>query len=97
MASRKDFMCYIVFVPYPMFSDDKNIYLKFDMLLCKGMTNEVIGKASAILTRATLTEKAHFSYYDYYLYDEKLLDMLDDNHKEQALASCDDIVEVIWG
>lgn len=91
-------MKYIHFVPYPTFSDDKNIYFKLEILYCRGPEkNKVIGNASAILARATLTEETHFSYYDYYLYDENLLDMLDDNHKEEALESCNKIAEVIWG
>ncbi len=87
----------ILFVPYPTFSDDKNIYFKLELLYGRFPNNTVVGSGSAILARGNLTEKAHFSYYDYYLYDENLLDMLDDNHEEEALESCNKVAKAIWG
>ena len=90
-------MNHILFVPYPTFSDDKNIYFRLELLYGRFPNNTVIGSGSAILARATLTEEAHFSYYDYYLYDENLLDMLDDNHEEEALESCNKVAKAIWG
>ncbi len=88
----------IIYVPYPSYSNDKDIYLKLEILYCTEFTNEVIGNCSAILTRATLTEKEHFSYFNPYIYDEKEAGkkgiIIDD---EDALKDCIPVSKAIWG
>ena len=88
----------ILFVPYPTFSNAKNIYFKLEILYCTESTNKVIGKCSAIFVRGTLTEKEHFSYFNPYLYDEeeavkKGIIIYD----EDALKECSIVAEAVWG